>query len=112
MMDGWMDLHWVRALTVLIHLGLMALCAPYSDISSGDPCPVTKFQMAPRLKILMSSGSKKGIQLYYPFLSKSPVKRIPTRFPNWAPMGRDTRLQGIFTSVLVYLFLSFPQSSW
>jgi hypothetical protein len=59
--------------------------------------------MAPRLKILMSSGSKKGAQIYYPFLSKSPGKRIPSRFPNGAPMGRDTRLQGIFTPLLIYL---------
>jgi hypothetical protein len=35
-----------------------------------NPVPLPKFQMAPKLKILMSSGSKKGTQLYYPFLSK------------------------------------------
>jgi len=40
------------------------------------------------------------------FLSKSPSKRIPSRFPNGAPMERDTRLQGIFTSLLIYLFIS------
>jgi hypothetical protein len=59
--------------------------------------------MAARLKILMSSGSKKGTQIYYPFLSKSPGK-IPSRFCNGAPMERDTCLQGIFTSLLIYLF--------
>jgi len=54
--------------------------------------------MAPRLKILMSSGSKKGTEIYYPFLSKSPGKRIPSRLPNGAPMERGTRLQSNFTS--------------
>jgi len=67
--------------------------------------------MAPRLKILMSSGSKKGTQIYYPFLSKSPSKRIPSRFPNGAPMERDTCLQGILTFLLIYLFnISFGVS--
>jgi len=60
--------------------------------------------MAPRLKILMSSGFKKGTQIYYPFLSKSPGKRIPSRFPNVAAMERETHLQGIFASLLMYLF--------
>jgi len=31
---------------------------------------------------LMSPGSKKGNQIYYPFLSKSPGKRIPLQ---WVP---------------------------
>ena len=61
--------------------------------------------MAQRLKILMSSGSKKGTQIYFHFLSKSPDKRIPSRFSNGAPMERDTRLQGIFT----YIFFSNAQ---
>jgi hypothetical protein len=63
--------------------------------------------MAPRLgKIIMSSGSKKGTQIYYRFLSKSPGKQIPSRFPNRAPMERDTHLQGTFTYLLIYLFIS------
>jgi len=60
--------------------------------------------MADRLKILMSSGSKKGTQIYYPFLSKSSGRQIPSRFPNGVPMKRDTHSQGIFTSLLIYLF--------
>jgi len=68
-----------------------------------SPVPLPKFQMAPRLKILISSGCKKGTQIYYPFLSKSPRKQIPSRFPNGAPMERDTRLQGIFTMVMMML---------
>jgi len=49
---------------------------PHNLISAKEsPVPVSKFQMAPRLKILMSSGSKKGTQICYPFLSKSPVSK-------------------------------------
>jgi hypothetical protein len=43
----------------------------------------------------MSSGSKEGTQIYYRFHSKSPGKQIPSRFPNGAPMERDTCFQGI-----------------
>jgi len=64
--------------------------------------------MAPKFKILMFSGSKIGTQIYYPFHSESPGKQIPSWFLSGVPMGRDTHLQGIFTS----LFLSFPQSPW
>jgi len=77
---------------------------PHNLISAEhSPVPLPKFQVAPRFKILMFSGSKKGSQICYPFLSKSPGK-IPSRFPNGAPMERDTCLQGIFTSLLIYLF--------
>jgi hypothetical protein len=84
---------------------------PHNLISAQEnPVPLLKFQMAYMLKILMSSGSKRGNQMYYPFLSKSSGKRIPSRFRNGALMERDTCLQGIFMSLLMYLFLSFPQS--
>ena len=65
--------------------------------------------MVPRIKILMSFGSKKGTQIHYLFLSETPGKQIPSRFPSGAPMERDTHLEGIFTSLLIYLFLSFPR---
>jgi hypothetical protein len=78
---------------------------PHNLISTQQsPAPLPKFQLAPRFKILMSSGSKKGTQIYYPFHSKSPSQQIPSRFPNGAPIERDTRLQDIFTSLLIYLF--------
>jgi hypothetical protein len=79
-------------------------------MSSGEPCPLPKFQLAPRFKILMSSGSKKGTQIYYPFHSESPSKWIPSRFPSGAPMDRDTCLQGIFTSLDIPRFI-FPSES-
>jgi len=71
-----------------------------------SPVPLPKFQMALTLKILMSSGSKKGTQIHYTFLSESPGKQIPSMFPNGAPVERDTHLQGIFTSLLICLFIS------
>jgi hypothetical protein len=83
---------------VLMYLGLIdGRFVPHNLISA---------QMAPRLKILMSSGSKKKeTKVYYPFLSKSPGKRIPSRFLNGAPMERDTCLQGIFTMAMMMLVI-------
>ena len=84
---------------------------PHNLISAWEsPVPLPKFQMASRFKILTFSGSKKETQIYYHFHSKSPSKQIPFRFPNGTPIERDTHLQGIFTSLLVYFFLSLPQS--
>ena len=84
---------------------------PHNLISvQKSPVPSPRFQMDPISKILMSSGSKKGTQIFYPFLSKSPGKGISSRFPNGVPMERDTHLQGIFTSFLIYFFI-FPSES-
>ena len=59
----------------------------------------------------MSSGSKKGTQIYHPFHSKSPGKQIPSRFPIGAPMERDTHFQGIFcVSLNISLFI-YPSES-
>jgi len=89
-----------------MHLGLInGPFVPHNLISAQEsPVPLLKFQMAPRLKILKSPGSKKGTQIQYSLLSKSPGKRIPSRFPKGAPMEKGTHLQGIFTSLLIYLF--------
>jgi len=61
---------------VPMHPGLIDRpSVPHNLISAQySPVPLPKFQMVPRLKILMSSGSKKGTQIYYPFLSGSPGK--------------------------------------
>jgi hypothetical protein len=106
MMDGEIDLHWVQALTVPMHLGLIdGPFVSHNLVSTQEsPVPLPKFQMAPRFKTLMSSGSKKGTQIYYPLLTKSPGKWIPSRFPNGAPKERDTCLQSIFISLLIYRF--------
>jgi len=71
---------------------------PHNLISTQEsPAPLLKFQMAPRLKILMASGSYKGTQIY--FSLQSPSKRNPSRFPNTAPMEKGAHLQGICISL-------------
>jgi len=84
-MDG-----WVRALTVPMHLGhIDRPFVPHNVISIQErPVPLPKFQMAPRLKIVMSSGSKKGTQIYYPFLSKVPASEPPPGSP-MQPLWRE-----------------------
>ena len=69
---------------VPLHLGLIdGPFVPHYLISAQEsPVLSPKFQMVPRLKILMSSGSKKGIQIYYPFLSKVPENKFPPG-PQW-----------------------------
>jgi hypothetical protein len=106
-MDSLIDMHWVLALMVPMHLGLIyGIFVPHNLISAQEsPVPLPKFQMAPGLKIVMSSGVQERNPDILIFLSKSPGKRILSRFPNGAPVERDTRLQGIFTSLLIYLFI-------
>jgi hypothetical protein len=60
---------------VPIHLGLTYRpFIPHNLISAQEsPAPLPKFQMAPKLKILMSSGSKKGSQIYFTFSQKVPT---------------------------------------
>ena len=48
-----------------------------------------------RLKILMTSVSKKGTQIYYTFLSIVPANEPPPGSPKTAPIEREARLQGI-----------------
>jgi len=89
-MDGWMDacMHaWMNGWMDGFVLGSSpygtdgprnyrrTLCAPLSDISSGGPCPFTKVPDGPQTKILISSGSKKGNHIYYPFLSRMVLVR-------------------------------------
>jgi len=56
---------------------------PHNFISTQEsPVPLLKFQIAPRLKILMASRFKKGIQIYFSFLSRvsanEPLPGSPT----------------------------------
>jgi hypothetical protein len=76
-------LHWVRALTVPMHLGLIdGPFVPHNLLSAQErPVPLPNFQMAPRLKILMSSGSKKGTQISYNFFSAVPASESPSGSP-------------------------------
>jgi hypothetical protein len=84
-----------------MHLGLIN--GPYVPhnliLAQRSPVPLLKFQMAPRLKFLMSSGSKKKEPRYafsfhfFFLLSKVPVNETPPG----SPMERATHLQGLFT---------------
>jgi hypothetical protein len=62
-----------------MHLGLTdGHFVPHNLISTQQsPVPLLKFQMAPRLKILMTSWSKKGTQIYFSFLSEVPAHEPP-----------------------------------
>jgi hypothetical protein len=73
-----------------MHLGLIDLpSVPHNLISTQySPVPLPKFQMTPRFKILMSSESKKGTQVYISFLSELPAKEILPGFPT-GPLWRD-----------------------
>jgi len=68
---------------VLMHLGLIdGPFVPHNQISNQEsPVPLLKFQMAPRLKILMASGSEKGTQIYFSFLSKVLANEPPPFSP-------------------------------
>ena len=86
---------------VPMHWGLIdEPFVPHNLISAQEsPVSLSKFLMAPRLEILMSSGSA-----YILSFSLSPSKWNPSRFPNGAPIEIDTCLQGILTYLLIYLF--------
>ena len=69
---------------------------PHNLTSTQDsPVPLLKFQMAPRLKILMASGSKKGTQINFSFLSKS-RQMNPLQVPQQGPYEeKEACSQGI-----------------
>ena len=94
------DLHWVSALTVPMHLGLIdGPFVPHNLISAQEsPVPLTKFQMAPRLKISVSSTSKKGTQIYYPFLSKVLAHESPPGYP-MGPLWREIPITRAFLNI-------------
>jgi hypothetical protein len=56
---------------------------PHNLISTQEsPVPLLKFQMAPRLKILMASSSTKGTQIHFFFLSKVLANEPPPGSPS------------------------------
>jgi len=103
MMKMMMIFIWGRALTVRMHLSFInGPFVSHNLISAqGGPVPLLKFHMAPRLKLLMSSGSKKREQRYafsfFLLFFKVPASEPHSRFHNRAPMERASRLQGLFT---------------
>ena len=96
---------------VLIHLGLIdGPFLPHNLISAKEsPVPLPKFQMDPRLKILMSSVSRKGTQIHYPFLSRVPASDSPPGFPT-GRYGDRYPLTGHFhVSLDISLYLKGPK---
>jgi len=83
------DLHWVRALMVPMHLGLIdGPFVPHKLILAQEsPVPLPKFQMVPRLKNLNVFWVQERNPDILFFSVNSPGKRIPSRFPNGAPSG-------------------------
>jgi hypothetical protein len=75
---------------VPMHLGLIdGPFVPHNLILTQESLvPWLKFQMAPRLKILMVSRSKKGTQIYFSFLSKVPANEPPPDSPT-GPLWRE-----------------------
>ena len=85
---------------------------PHNLISAQkSPVPLPEFQMAPRFKILMSSGSKKGTQIYYPFHSKKSRQVNPIQVPHRGPYGEGYPLtEHFYISLNISLFI-FPSES-
>ena len=85
-----------------------AVFVPHNLISTQEgPVPLLKFQIVLKLKILMTSGSKNGTQMY--FSLKSPGKRTPSRFPKRAPVEREARLRA-FTYLSKNSYFCFQKS--
>jgi len=86
-----------------MHLGLIdGPLVRHNLISTQDsPIALLKFQTATKLKILMSSGSKKGTQIYFFFSLKS-RQTNPLQVPQQGPYGERYPFTGHF----VYLFKS------
>ena len=105
--DWLIDMHWVRVLVVPMHLCLVDgpfMC--HNLISAQDsPVPLPKYLMAPRLKTWMSSGSKKGNQIHFPFLLKSPSSESPPGSPV-GPLWRAIPVIREFLHISWYISLS------
>jgi hypothetical protein len=69
---------------------------PHNPISTQESTvPLLKFQMAPRLKILMPSRSMQGTQIYFSSLSKIPANEPPPGSPT-GPLWRERLFYRIF----------------
>jgi len=76
--------------------------------TQGSPVPLLTFQMAPRLKNLMTSGSKKGTQMYFSNLSKVPANTTPPGSPT-GPLRRERPAYRAFCISLRNLIFQVPQ---
>jgi hypothetical protein len=55
--------------------------------------------MGPRLEILISSGAKKGTQIYFSFLSKIPANEPAPGYPT-GPLLRERHVRKAFFTYL------------
>ena len=70
---------------------------PHNLISvQGHTAPFLNFQMAPKLKILMSSGSKKGTKIYFSFPLQKVLPNEPLQFPQCVSYGERHPFTGPF----------------
>jgi len=77
---------------------------PHNPISTQEsPAPLLQFQMAPRLKILMASGSKKEPRYTFLFSQKS-RQTNPLQVPQEGPYEE----RGPFTGHFAYLSKTSP----
>jgi hypothetical protein len=107
------DLRWVRALPVPMHLSLIDRpFVPHNLISSQEsPVSLPKFQVAPRLKILKSSGSKKKPRYTILLSLKSPNKQIPSRFPTGS-LWREIPAYSEFLHISWYIYIFISKVLW
>jgi len=93
-----------------MHLGLIGgPFVPHNLISTHEsPVPLLKFKLAPRLKILMASGPKKGSQIYFAFLSEVPANEPPPGSPT-GPLWRGRPVYRAFCISLKNLIFRVPQ---
>jgi hypothetical protein len=87
-----------------MHLGLIDSPSVLHNLVSAQwsPVPLLKFQMAPKLKLLMPPVSKKGTQIYFFFSLKSPSKRTLSKFPSRAPYGERYLFTGHFSYLKIH----------
>jgi len=81
-----------------MHLGLIDRpFVPHNLISAQEsPVPLLKFQMASRLKIFTSSGSKEGTQIYFFFAVKKSQQMNPLQVPQEGLYGERYPFTGHF----------------
>ena len=106
-------LHWVPALKVPLHLGLIIrLFVPQNLISNQDsPVPLPELQMAPRFKTLMCSGSRNKPIYTILFSRKVQINEAPLCYVT-RPQRREITAYRIFLRlswyISIYLSLRFP----
>jgi len=94
---------------VPMHLGLVfkdGTIVPY-DLVSTQESPVPLPNLYPRLKILMAFRSKKGIQIYFSFLSKVPANEPPQGSPT-GPLWRERPAYRAFCISLKNIIFQVP----